>query len=245
MLETVLMNLRSTRNVGDLACSPAAYFDFGQAQTLDIQQEAPACKRVILGGGQIYRQVVDAVIYRTAQAQTRVVWGVGISARNAADLTFDILKASCGPISSRNWNVPGCVYVPCASAMSPLFDDVAEPRHEVVIFAHARKSEGMMQPPGIPCRTNHGGTLAETLDFLASGAIVVTNSYHGTYWAMCLGRKVLCLPFSDKFRQFRDNPVFSDPADWFADLNRAEARPDLLEDARARNRAFYDVVLDL
>lgn len=245
MLDTVLMNLRKTQNVGDLACSPAEYFDFGAAKVRDIRTRAPPCRRAVLGGGQIYQQVLDAAIYGTAQAQARAVWGVGISKHNTQDITFDILKASCALISTRNWGVPGCEYVPCASAMSPLFDAPAAPAHEAVLFAHARKSEGVMRPEGIPCQDNHTGTLAEAVRFLASGETVVTNSYHGTYWAMLLGRRVLCLPFSSKFRQFRDNPVFADPADWLQDLPRAEARPDLLEDARSRNTAFYHKVLEL
>lgn len=245
MLDSVLMNLQRTRNVGDLACSPAAYFDFGRSEVIDISDDAPACRRAILGGGQIYQQVVDAAIYKTAAAQARVVWGVGITADHTRDVMFDILKGSCALVSSRNWEVPGCEYVPCVSAMSPMFDDPPAPTHDVVIFAHARKSEGLQLPEGIPVQDNHTGTFAQTLAFLASGATVVTNSYHGTYWAMCLGRKVLCLPFSDKFRQFRHNPVYADPADWYGDLPKAEARTDLLAQARSQNTAFYDKVMGL
>ena len=239
------MHLRKTGNVGDLACSPGAYFDFGKAEAIDIGQEAPACALAVLGGGQIYQQVVDAAIYRTAAAKKRVVWGVGITKRQTRDITFDILNASCALIGSRNWRVPGCAYVPCASAMSPLFDQPAAPRAEVVLFTHARKSTAVQRPDGIPTMDNHGASLEDVIAFLASGETVVTNSYHGTYWAMCLGRRVLCLPFSNKFSHFRTNPVTADPADWLADLGKAEARPEMLTDARRANQQFYEKVMAL
>ena len=144
---------------------------------------------------------------------------------------FDVLKASCALVSTRNSDVPGCEYVPCVSAMSPLFDTLPEPGHDVLLFAHARKSDGMQRPSGIPAMDDHAGTLEETLAFLASGATVVTNSYYGTYWAMCPGRRVLCLPFSDKFRKFERNPV----SDWLEMLPKAETREGVLEDALAHN----------
>lgn len=62
---------------------------------------------------------------------------------------------------------------------------------------------------------------------------------------MCLGRRVLCLPFSNKFRQFRENPVFADPADWPAHIAAAEVRWGVLDEARSLNRAFYERVMNL
>lgn len=245
MLDTVLMHRRSDANIGDAACTPAHYFDFGAHEIIGFGQDASACRRAILGGGQVYSDVVQAAIYHTAKARHRVVWGVGISARNVADISFDILEGSSALIGSRNWGVKRCEFIPCASAMSPLFDAPEPPLHDVVCFWHARKSERIEWITGIPQMTNHNGTLPEAIRFLASGATVVTNSYHGTYWAMCLGRRVLCLPFSDKFSQFQDNPVFATPEDWVQKIHTAEARPDVLEDARRRNLAFYDKVMNL
>ncbi|MGC1496243.1 MAG: hypothetical protein WA790_10565 [Sulfitobacter sp.] len=245
MLDTTLIHRRNDTNIGDLACTPGHYFDFGQQTMISFGQDAPPCTRAILGGGQVYDDCVDAAIYRTSHAQHRIVWGVGISPKNVADFSFDILEGSCALISSRNWNVPKCDYVPCASAMSPLFDDVPPPVHDVVLFSHAKKSQLIARYDGMPEMTNHDGDMADAIAFLASGDTVVTNSFHGTYWAMCLGRKVLCLPFSHKFRQFKDNPVFADPQDWQHALPKAERRPNTLHDARARNKAFYEKVMNL
>ena len=75
MIDTVLMHRQTDKNVGDAACTPAHYFDFGKTMTIPFEADAPTCTRVIMGGGQVYDDVVEAAIYRTAQARHRVVWG--------------------------------------------------------------------------------------------------------------------------------------------------------------------------
>lgn len=228
-----------------MACPPGLYLDFGQTAFLDFSATAPACDLALLGGGQVFQDVVETVVLRTQDARKKVVWGIGISPKDRRSVEFDLLQANCALISTRTYGIAGCDYVPCPSALSPLFDAVPEPQHEVVLFSHARKSLDLQRVPGIPEMNNHAGDMASVIAHLASGATVVTNSYHGTYWAMCLGRKVLCLPFSHKFKQFRVNPVFGDPADWIGQVTNAKAHPEMLEDARAHNVAFYEKVRNL
>ena len=245
MLDAAFQHIRTTSNVGDRWCCPMDYFDFGHTEAMDFGQETPPCRRAIFGGGQVFRQSVDAVIYHSAHALAKVIWGVGISPGAAHTIPFEIARAACALISSRDVDVPGCLHVPCVSAMSPLFDTPASPRHDVVAFLHDRKSDGLCLPGSIPKMTNHGPTLAEAIGHLASGATVLTNSYRGTYWAMLLGRKVLCLPFSGKFDGFADPPEMSTPEDWQTALPRARSHPGALQDTRARNRDFFDKVMNL
>ncbi|WP_152618585.1 hypothetical protein [Leisingera sp. ANG-Vp] len=178
---------------------------------LDFSEVPPPCRLAMFGGGQVFRDCVKSVICRTPEAKHRVSWGVGIDGAAAASIEFDIAEGNCALISSRNWGVPGCEHVPCPSAMSPLFDGQAEPEHEVVLFSHALKSDGLLRMPGIPELDNGRANLEEALAFIASGETVAANSYHGTYWTMCLGRRVLSVPFNEKFRHFRENPVFAGP----------------------------------
>jgi len=87
--------------------------------------------------------------------------------------------------------------------------------------------------------------MADAIAFLASGATVVTNSYHGTYWAMCLGRRVLCAPFNQKFQFFRENPVMAAPDSWPEQVRNAERRIGVLEEAQFLNRQFFEKVRNL
>ncbi|MEZ5714764.1 MAG: hypothetical protein R3D85_06090 [Paracoccaceae bacterium] len=245
MLDAAFQHFRTTANVGDRACCPGDYLEFGTTLKTDFGADLPACRLAVFGGGQVWNQSLDALIYHSEKARKKVLWAVGIDATTAGSLPFEIARAQAALISSRNWGVPGCDYVPCASALSPLFDAPPPPAHEVVLFTHARKSAGLLRPDGIPEMTNHGVTMAQAIAHIASGAVVVTNSYHGTYWAMCLGRRVLCLPFGQKFHGFRDTPAMADPADWTAALATARRHDGLLDEARRLNRAFHEKVLSL
>ena len=245
MLDATFIHRRRSNNIGDLACSPGAYFDFGNQRVFDFQDDIPECKLAILGGGQVFQDCVESSIYRTTRAKNRVIWGVGISPKDVNSLEYDLVDASCALVSTRNWGVDGCEYVPCASAMTPLFDGPPEPIHDVVLFYHAHKSEFLTRVEGIPERSNHDGTLADAIAFLASGATVVTNSYHGTYWAMCLGRRILCVPFNRKFQFFRANPVMGEPDNWPESVKRAERRYGILEEALTSNRQFFEKVRNL
>lgn len=242
MVQTVFVHRRHHRNVGDLACTPGHYFDLGTRAFADFADDMPACDLAVLGGGQVFQDCVETAIYRSQSARAVAVWGVGISPKDRRSVDFDILSGRAALISTRNVGVAGCEYVPCVSAMSPLFDAPPAPEHDVVLFYHARKSGDLVRDPAIPSLGNDVTTMAEAIRFLASGATVVTNSYHGTYWAMCLGRRVLCVPFGQKFMHFPENPVQVSPTDWVQAVPRAEVRDGMLEMARSRNQAFYQKV---
>ena len=53
---------------------------------------------------------------------------------------------------------------------------------------------------------NGSGDLNGALAFLASGETVITSTYHGAYWGLMLGRKVIVVPWATKFLGFR-HPV--------------------------------------
>lgn len=245
MLDAVFQHRRKVRNVGDLACSPGNYLSLGKQKMLDLSDDAPACKLAVYGGGQVFQDCVDAIIYRSQKARKRVIWGVGISAKDASSMMFDIISAQCALIGSRNFGIEGCEYVPCASALSPLFDQMPAPTRDLVLFSHASKSKDLTRPGGIPEMSNDGNSFEQVLRFLASAETVVSNSYHGTYWAMCLGRKVLCVPFSDKFLGFEHNPETATPQNWPDAVSRAQMRPRTLSRARELNHAFAEKVADL
>ena len=97
----------------------------------------------------------------------------------------------------------------------------------MVFYNHHGKTtgQGIEIPKGIPTQSNCTGSLKDALSFIASGETVVSNSYHGVYWAMLMGRKVLCLPFSNKFSRYRLPPGYSDARSWTGDLAKARQHP--------------------
>jgi hypothetical protein len=132
--------------------------------------------------------------------------------------------------------------------MSPLFDvyDKMEPKHEVVIYSHM---DHPISSTEFPSMTNRGGSMEDAIRFLASGDVVVTNSYHGVYWATLLGRRVICYePFSTRFWYFKHPPLYCDRSDWRRGWRQARGAgrwTQALEECRKANREFYADVLDL
>ena len=133
--------------------------------------------------------------------------------------------------------------VPDASCMSPVFDRERQTEHEVVIY-----EQGDLEPIAIegPPRTSNKGesSLEQVAQFLGSGEVVVTNSYHGAYWSLLLGRRLLIYePWCSKFLLTSWNPAFCDRSDWEARLHDARACPALLERSRAQVSMFADRVI--
>ena len=82
----------------------------------------------------------------------------------------------------------------------------------------------------------------QAIDFIASGETVVTSSYHGVYWAQLMGRKVICIPFNDKFTTFQHAPTIAESDNWPSHVRRAMGTQPLLDEYRALNISFAQKV---
>ena len=81
---------------------------------------------------------------------------------------------------------------------------------------------------------------------LATAETVVSSSYHGVYWAMLLGKKVIALPFNAKFYGFRYDMPMETVKD--LDLHKIKSAPKFdgfLEECRELNREFAGDVGEL
>jgi len=87
--------------------------------------------------------------------------------------------------------------------------------------------------------------LERVLAFLASGETVITNSYHGSYWAKLLGRKVVMIPFSDKFLHFRYPVPVATRENYLELIPKAQVYPEALGVCRQRNVEFAEKVSEV
>jgi hypothetical protein len=97
---------------------------------------------------------------------------------------------------------------------------------------------GITVPSHIPTLDNAAPTLEEVIKFIGSGSTVVSNSYHGVFWSLLLGKRVLCLPFSKKFLHYRISPGYSSPKDWVENLSKAKGSDEMLSICREAGRKF-------
>lgn len=258
-------------NAGDWHCAPFRYFDLGDSffdvldtsnkkKTTGAEYPPPPDARgehVVLGGGGLiaksFHESMAALAARRSAMLSLVAWGIGESEH--VDRRGGLVAPYAGPLPEymRAFDLIGLrdvgglhdsrvEWAPCVSCMSPLFDQPRIATREAVIYEHKRIP---IPIDGLERMTNDGGDMAPKLDFLASAEIVITNSYHGAYWATLLGRRVIAVPNMSKMYRFRHAPIICAPDAWRRYASLAQSYADALDECRAASRAFYRKVAAL
>jgi len=179
----------------------------------------------------------------------------------------------------RNRAPSGSQWVPCVSAMHSAFDEPVQRTDEVRVYSHraflydlgpevrmltnatrpeynvaAPDADAAFKPAGFPV----AGDAANAIRFIRSAGVLITNSFHGAYWAQLADVPVAVFAeFSTKFRQLpnqaaivtveqvRTRPeVVVDAARRIA-ASRQTAPGTLLGKARSANVAFAEQFLNL
>jgi hypothetical protein len=130
--------------------------------------------------------------------------------------------------------------------MHPALDRAFPVRHEFVIYEHAHHPIGIA--PSAPRMANNEPSerMEGVVEFLASGELVITNTYHGAFWSLLLGRRILIYrPYSNRFHFFKPRVVFCDGENWRAKAKEAAGAPGYLDECRRLNREFAEQVFRL
>lgn len=253
-------------NAGDWHSAPFRYFDLGDTW-VDIlswhSKEAQAAQpakpdelrgHVVLGGGGLIAKTFHPVMAQLASwrpsLQSLIAWGVGESEH--VDRSGGLVLPYAGTlpdymdsfdlIGVRDFGGapdPRVHWTPCASCMSPLFDRAYPVIREAVVYEHKRIPVPIDGPDRM---SNDGGDLDSKVAFLGSAEIVITNSYHGAYWATLLGRRVIAIPNMSKMYRFRHPPVICEASSWQRYAPLAVAYPEALAQCREATRAFHGKV---
>jgi len=208
-------------NVGDWHCAPFRYFDLGRAY-LDILDFEPsteghdesvkalADRHVVLGGGGLMAKTFHPKLAHLAEQRPRllslVAWGIAES--EYVDRSGGLVPPYPGPLPDymsafdlialrdTGGNLHSRVeWAPCVSCMAPAFDKHPKVTRHAVIYEH----KSIPIPiDGLDRVSNEGRSLESKVAFLGSAELVITNSYHGAYRAILLGRRVLAVPNMSK-----------------------------------------------
>ncbi|MDQ2065781.1 polysaccharide pyruvyl transferase family protein [Xinfangfangia sp. CPCC 101601] len=248
-MKLVFQHLRETRNIGDRWCSPFDYFNWPGAEARDLRKAGAAYDIGIYGGGKIFGSLSKEAGVIRGQTTRHIAWGVSTVQTFPISFRYSASRRLCELIGSRDFGDKRYDFAPCVSCMSPLFDIVKPPEHDVVFYYHAGKTagQGINIPSWMPSLSNNCSSLEEALAFIASGRTVVSNSYHGVYWSLLMGRRVICIPFSGKFSSYRYPPFYSSAKRWADDLRKGLAQPQMLQVCREATLRFkyrVDAVID-
>jgi len=250
-----------TNNVGDYWSCPILYYqqylpNYFEAEKFEIKkvkekQLTNTSPLIIGGGGLIGEPKFDKILRNVAEnhsSKLKVLWGVGDNetSKEKKDFLEYIFKYDIVGIRDYLKGYED-YWVPCVSCKSDLFDKYKgiTPRNEIVYYQHLYRplpQEIIKQRPG-PMMTNNGFDFESVIAFLSQGEYVITNSYHGAYWAMLLGKKVIASSWSTKFLNMKHKPVLANPKDWFNLLPNARSF-DILDEYRNKNDKFFQKIIN-
>lgn len=229
-------------------CGPGQYLWPEFNRDLPFVPVRERLDNIIIGGGQLFSKLnlVLSSIYELNPSAKVIAWGVGLPPAGSHDKRVREVTQNFALFGTRNYDRREQLsFVPCASCLSPTFDNVGQPQHEVIFYLHRRKGQPIAAPKSAPVLTNARRSPQEVVDFIASGDTIVTSSYHGVYWAQLLGRRVICLPYNNKFETFQYQPTMAEPDNWRSKLAASRRSPPFLEEYRAINHAFAKQALDI
>ena len=238
----------SSNNIGDKYSGPVNYFPALQSYavvdifTLKTRMDLKG-KPVIIGGGGLlhegfFRKRIELII--DSNPGPLIAWGIGYNSDiGTPQWKPDFLKLFSF-IGLRDYNTP-YDWVPCPSCLHPVFDLDSPVLHSAVLYNHWEFPIQLSFP--IPELSNNNKSFDEVIKFLSSGETVITNSFHGAYWATLLGRKVVVVnPFSWKFYTFRHPPLISNSGQLDQAIEKAISYPNALKECRLANQNFASKV---
>lgn len=254
----------NVKNIGDLLSSPLNYFNFKQRSiVLDIHDEIrkielvskisrllPAGVTIIVGGGGLLdNEFFEEQIHRINKLKVKniIYWGVGHNKHKDDDKErlFPSTKEflDCSSLYGVRDKLKDYNFLPCVSCMHPQLESKHTTSHDIVIFEHEHIPIRLdFKAPRM--RNNHRN-FSDVIAFLGSANYVITNSYHGMYWSILMGKKVVCIPFSSKFELFPFETPMGSVSEIESLLEKARVHESALEICRTLNKDFYRKVIEL
>jgi hypothetical protein len=234
----------NTNNVGDLRCAPHLYFPellgsdareilgFRSADA-PIREERVAfntafsdADTIVVGGGGLleidfFQPFFTYLADKKRTDQKVILWGAGHNDwvlgdwRNLkAHYTFD---ASLFDLIGTRDADEQYRWVPCVSCMSPALDTPRPIKREIGVYAHVgtinNEEFRKKLPTGFEMIDNTS-SFEDAVEFLGTSELVLTDSFHGAYWATMMGRKVVAFPSSSKFYSLKHTVPLCAPEDW-------------------------------
>lgn len=209
-------------NLGDSVCCPMDYFDwsFTEHRLLDIHKPFPSGSHYIFGGGGLlhgdWLERMDVFTANRNDGDKAIVWSAGMNEHCQKRLIWPKFLDRFEMVGLRDWGNPW-QYLPCVSCLHPAFASARgmEPKHDIVVYQHRERKIDI--PYGFPGMTNEvpKESMREALEFISSGRVIVTNTFHGVYWSLLTGRVPLIFsPFSNRFFSFKPHLEICEWYNW-------------------------------
>lgn len=237
------LHRKTKSNIGDYWCNPSRYFNLN-AESYNISTQLPIeGNSFIIGGGGLIHKKFSPFIENIINNNPKhvIIWGIGTNYfLHAKNKDYPNWLEHCSLIGLRDKDSKN--YLPCVSCMHPAFNKTYNIKHDVVFYTH--KSKSSFNRTDAPNMSNAERNFDKVIDFLGSGKTVVTDSYHGAYWAMLLGRNVQVKAWSTKFLTLKNTPVMLEDINYPSN-ELCSLDSNYLTECRDLNNQFYQKVLPL
>lgn len=235
----------NNNNTGDLFCSPSLYFNFSDHKIEDLCQYFPSSSDIcIIGGGGIFllESIRENSYAKYLICQKKIIWGAGNNVHDTDLYVNDKNLKSFDLVGLRdNKNYHDYEFVPCVSCMHKAFDETYKTEEDIVIYNHYDYDI----PLNFKKMNNQGNDIYEKINFLASSNCIITNTYHGMYWGILLGKKVVIYkPFSNRFLYTPFKLEYCNSDNYIEKLN-ISSQYNLIEEYRKINISFYNKVINI
>ena len=246
-MSAIEVHRKVDNNVGDYYCNPSRYFDLGECSSEELMYNNAILnnKTLVVGGGGLihkkFSQHIQTLIDKNPKHT--VLWGIGHNfgpkheSKSTTNPYYPEWINRCSLVGIRDY-IEGHydTYLPCVSCMHPAFEKQYKEKHEFVYFTHAYKSK--VDKVDHPMIKNNVMDFNKVIEFISSGNTVITDSYHGAYWAQLLGKNVQVVSWSVKFNYMKHQPHF---------IENINAKPvavqnsitGFLDECRDLNNKFY------
>lgn len=239
------------KNTGDTSTDPLLYFEFLAQKNICIHHTMREIrwnliKRddwIILGGGGIFECLDEfqEVINKLLSLSVHVIsWGCGYNTHYDRMMNVKIDYSNFFRCTIRDYIVDKDEYMPDVSCMMDLFDKHYDIKREIGILEHYE----------FPILEFEYEKLTNTyavnsiIRFIGESKVVITNTWHGCYWALLMGKKVIVYhPFSNKFENYKYKPTFYS-GDLQKDIELAKPYENVLEECRNLNIKFAAEVFE-
>jgi hypothetical protein len=266
-IDVINIHRHDFHNVGDYYCAPHLYFDVLKDKVVDISDfrrknpkvvknwmSSVSNNSLIIGGGgllnlrhfEIQMKLFESL---SEMGKKIVLWGPG---HNAIDYDqfnknklYNIDVDKFGLSGTRDFGMTDN-WVPCVSCLHPIFDNQYETDQEVGLLFGKKtiKDKALLKRLESYPSTSNTTSLEEMISFIGRSNIIVTDSYHAMYWSFLLGKKVIAIPTTSKFFDFKYPPIISTFETFEQDIKKAPSYSGILEECREVNLKFADKVFD-
>ena len=239
------------RNTGDMNCDPLHYFpafadymciyhDWHEIRYDMIQKK----DLIILGGGGIFEcsnELQQVLVDLFNHCDHIVSWGCGHNTHYDRKINIHIDYTKFLKLTVRDFKYKDEEYLPDVSCMMPILTNKYMLKRKIGVIEHLAFPIYEFNFEKI----SNSFAIESIIKFIGESEIIITNTWHCSYWALLMNKKVILYhPFSTKYEHYKYPPTIYS-GDLEQDIKAAKNYPTFLQESMLMNKNFAKSLLNI